>query len=141
MRFDLEELLDLWQRPWQPGPDAEAAFRRYYTDPVMINGTATDAALLVQRAIALNAALADQHREVLQVAQTADTLAVAFRLTGRHVGPLPTSAGVLTATDRTLTLRVIDLLTLTDGRISAVWMVADELGALAAVDAVTLARP
>jgi hypothetical protein len=34
---------------------------------------------------------------------------------------------------------VIDILTVTDCRISAIWMVADELGALAAIDVVRLA--
>jgi hypothetical protein len=39
-----------------------------------------------------------------------------------------------------VTIRVIDILTLTSGRISNIWMVADELGALVALNAVTL-RP
>jgi hypothetical protein len=37
-------------------------------------------------------------------------------------------------------MRIIDILTLTDGLISNIWMVADELGALVAIDAVAL-RP
>jgi predicted ester cyclase len=141
MSFDIEALLDLWQRPWQPGPEAEAAFRRFYTDPVMINGTRAGAGVLVERAVGLNAALVDQRREVLQVSESADAVAVAFRLMGRHVGPLTTSAGVLAPTGRSITLRVIDILTLTDGRVSAIWMVADELGGLAAIDAVSLTQP
>jgi hypothetical protein len=40
---------------------------------------------------------------VLQISRSADTVAVAFRLTGRHAGPLATSAGVLAATDQTIT--------------------------------------
>jgi hypothetical protein len=39
-----------------------------------------------------------------------------------------------------MTMRVIDILTLTDGRISNIWMVADELSALVAINAVAL-RP
>lgn len=35
-------------------------------------------------------------------------------------------------------MRVIDILTVTNGRISSIWMVADELGALVAIDAVSL---
>ena len=93
MSFDIEALLDLWQRPWQPGPEAEAAFQRFYTDPVMINGTRAGAGVLVERAIALNTALVDQRREVLQVSESADAVAVAFRLTGRHVGPSPPARG------------------------------------------------
>jgi hypothetical protein len=38
-------------------------------------------------------------------------------------------------------LRVIDILTVTDGLISGIWMVGDELGALAAIDAVSLSPP
>jgi hypothetical protein len=38
-------------------------------------------------------------------------------------------------------LRVVDVLTLTGGRIAEIFMVADELGALAAVDAVRLVPP
>jgi hypothetical protein len=141
MGFDIEALLEVWQRSWQPGPEAEAAFRRFYTDPVMINGSAAGTGVLVARAIALNNALVDQRRELLQVSESAGAVAVAFRLTGRHVGPFTTSAGTLAPTGRTITLRVIDILTLTGGRVSAIWMVADELGALAGIDAVTLAQP
>ncbi|MFB9622650.1 ester cyclase [Nonomuraea helvata] len=57
------------------------------------------------------------------------------------VGPLATSAGPLPPTGRPLDLRIIDILTITDGRISNVWMTADELGALNALDAVTLTQP
>jgi hypothetical protein len=64
-----------------------------------------------------------------------------FRLRGRQVGPLATSAGQLAPTSRQLTLRVIDILTITDGVVTDVWMVADELGALAAADAVRLVQP
>jgi hypothetical protein len=45
---------------------------------------------------------------------------------------------VLPATNKQITFRVIDILTLSEGVISSIWMVADELGALAAVDAVRL---
>jgi hypothetical protein len=38
-------------------------------------------------------------------------------------------------------LRVIDVLTITEGRNSDIWMVADELGALVAVNAVRLSPP
>ena len=61
-------------------------------------------------------------------------------LRGRQVGPLVTSAGQLAATGRVVTLRVIDILTVADGLITDVVMVADELGALAGVDAVRLVQ-
>jgi predicted ester cyclase len=139
--FTIDELLDLWGHPWQPGPAAEAAFRRLYADPVLINGTPTTAAGLVDRAIALQAALADQRREVLHVVETTDAVAVAFRLTGRHVGPLGTKLGVLAATHRMVTLTVMDILVLEQGRVRSIWMVGDELGTLAALGAVVLHQP
>jgi predicted ester cyclase len=133
MTLDIDELLTLWS---QPHEDPAAAFARMYTDPVTVNGAPLGIADLVLRADALRAAFADLRREVLDVCETGDKVAVAFRMTGRHVGPLVTSAGVLPPTDREITLRVIDILTLTGGRISSLWMVADELGALAQVGAV-----
>ena len=138
MTFTIDTLLDLWQQPWTPGPAAEDAFRQLYTDPVTINGAPSTVAALVARSISLNRALTDQHREVDQVVQTGDEVAVAFRLSGRHVGPLATSAGIVPPTGRRLELTIIDILTLTGGRVSTIRMVADELAALAAVDAVSL---
>lgn len=73
--------------------------------------------------------------------EAGDRVVVAFRMGGRHVGPLPTSAGPLPATGRRVELRVVDDLTLTGGRITGISVVADELGALAAVDAVRLVPP
>jgi hypothetical protein len=63
-------------------------------------------------------------------------VAVVFRLAGRQVGPLETPAGRVPPTGRRVDVRTIDVLTLTDGRISGIWMVADWLSALAAAGAV-----
>jgi hypothetical protein len=136
--FDIAALLDLWTRPHQDAAAAAAAFRRLYTDPVLVNGSPLTADQLVERAVALQATFDGVRREVLDVCDAGGKVAVAFRLEGRHVGPLATSAGVLAPTGRLASLRVIDILTLTDGRISGITMVADELGALAALDAVAL---
>ena len=62
-------------------------------------------------------------------------------MSGRRIGPLATSAGSPAPTGRHLELRVIDVLTLTDGRISDIVVVADEPGALTALDAVRLVAP
>jgi len=129
--FDVDALLDLWTRSRNDPTEAVAAFRQLYTDPVEVNGVPVTAEGLVQRAVALQHAFAEVHREVLQVCDAGATVAVAFRLRGRHVGPLGTSAGVLSPTGEQISLRIIDILTLTDGRISSITMVADELGALA----------
>ena len=138
MTYDITALLDLWTRPHHDRVEAEQAFRQLYTDPVVVNGSALTASQLVQRAVALQGALDQVHREVLDVCDTGTKVAVAFRLEGRHIGPLSTSAGVLGPTGQRLSLRVIDILTLTDGRISSITMVADELGALAPINAAAL---
>jgi hypothetical protein len=140
MAFDVEGLLQLWTDPL-PEDDAAAAehFRRLYTDPVTVNGTPLTAADLVTRARVMQAALEEPEREVLAVSDAGESVAVAFRLAGRQVGPLDTPAGRVAPTGRRIDVRIIDILTLSDGRISGIWMVADWLAALADADAVHLA--
>ena len=138
MTLDMDELLALWS---QEHEDPAAAFTRFYTDPVSVNGALLTIEDLVARADALRSTFADLDREVLDVCRDGDKIAVAFRMSGLQVGPLATSAGVLPPTGREITLRVIDVLTLVDGRISSLWMVADELGALAQAGAVQLLSP
>jgi hypothetical protein len=65
-------------------------------------------------------------------------VALAFRLAGRQVGPLQTPAGPVPPTGQRIDVQIIDVLTLTDGRVSDIRMVADWLGALAAVGAVSV---
>jgi ketosteroid isomerase-like protein len=141
MAFDADRLLRLWTDPLPEGPAAEEAFRVVYTDPVTVNGVRLRAADLVARARALQQTFERPEREIVAVVEDGDRVAVAFRLRGRQVGPYATSAGPLPPTGRDLDLRVIDVLTLVDGRIAGIWMVADELGALAAVDAVRITSP
>ena len=136
--FDVERLLQLWTDPLPDGPAAEDAFRSLYTDPVTVNGRLLTVADLVARARAVQGTFEQVERQVVAVVEDGDRVAVAFRMGGRQVGPLETSAGPLPPTGRRLELRVIDVLTLTGGRISEIVMVADELGALAALDAVRL---
>jgi ketosteroid isomerase-like protein len=138
MAFDVDGLLRLWTDPLPEGPAAEEAFRAVYADPVTVNGAPLRAADLVARARALQQVFERPEREVVAVVEGGDQVAVAFRVRGRQVGTLATSAGPLPPTGRDLDLRVIDVLTLVDGRITAIWMVADELGALTAVDAVRI---
>jgi uncharacterized protein YndB with AHSA1/START domain len=138
--YDVDALLRLWTSPLpEDDDDAAAAFREVYTDPVTVNGSPLRAADLVARARAMQAALADAEHEVLAVSDARTTVALAFRLAGRHVGPLDTPAGLVPPTGRRIDIRIIDVLTLEGGRISAVTMVADWLAALAAVGAVYLA--
>jgi predicted ester cyclase len=141
MAFDVDRLLRLWTGPLPDDATAEAAFRELYADPVSVNGAPVSAAGLVARARALQGVFEGVERQVLDVVDGGGKVAVAFRLSGRQVGTLATSAGPLPPTGRVVELRVVDVLTLTDGRISDIWMVADELGALVALDAVRLSPP
>ena len=124
-------LLDLWSTPL-PADDATALarFAALYTDPVTINGAAMSLADLLARARATQTAYGGIEREVLERVEASGKLVVAFRLTGTHTGPVATPLGVVPATGRPVDLRVIDVLTITDGRISDVVMVADELANL-----------
>jgi predicted ester cyclase len=140
--LDVEKLLELWTAPLPVDDDAAAdAFRRMYADPVTVNGAPVTAADLAARARRMQAALAEPEREVLAVVESADAVAVAFRLAGRHVGPLDTPVGRLPASGARIDLRVIDVLSLVDGRISAIWMVGDWLGALAPAGLVQMPTP
>jgi ketosteroid isomerase-like protein len=138
LAFDIEALLDLWTGLPADPAEAADAFRTLYTDPVVVNGATLDAQDLVARAHALQQTFSPLRREVLDVCDAGEKVAVAFRLSGRQVGPMRTAAGVLPATGRDIGVRVIDILTLTDGRISEITMVADELGALSAIGAARL---
>ena len=139
MAFDVEGLLQLWTDPL-PEDDAAAAeaFRRLYSDPVTVNGIPVTAADLVARARVMQSALEEPQREVLAVTDAGESVALAFRLAGRQVGPLDTPAGRVAPTGRRIDVRIIDILTLSDGVITAIWMVADWLTALAGADAVRL---
>ena len=136
MAFDVERLLRLWTDPL-PADDASAAraIGELYADPVIVNGASLTAADLVGRARVLQSALEQPEREVLAVADAGNSVAVAFRLAGRQVGPLDTPAGRLPATGLWVDVRIIDVLTLSDGRITEIRMVADWLPAFAAVGA------
>jgi ketosteroid isomerase-like protein len=137
MPFDVERLLRLWTDPLPENEEAAAAaFRELYRDPVTVNGIEVAAVELVARARAMQKALERPEREVLRVVDAGASVAVAFRLAGRQVGPLQTPAGPVAPTGRWVDVQIIDVLTLTDGRISDIRMVADWLGALATVGAV-----
>lgn len=139
MGFDIAGLLDVWSDLPLGPVQAEARFARFYTDPVILNGSPLARADLVTRARDMQAALAEPVRELLAFSESGNTVAVAFRMSGRHVGPLPTPIGDYPPTGRTLTLPVIDILILRDGLIAEIHMAADLLGALAAAGAVTWA--
>ena len=85
---------------------------------------------LVQRAASLQEAFADLSMDVLDVVETADRLVLAFLMRGRHVGTFASTVGDIAATHREIEVRTIDVLTVEDGKITRIWVVADDLGLL-----------
>jgi SnoaL-like polyketide cyclase len=126
----IERLFELWQEPVDLRDDPESAFRGLYADPVDINGAATPVASLVERARALQHSFADLSVAVVDYVETADRAVVAFYMRGRQTGPVSTVLGEVPATDSSVEIRTIDVLTLADGKITALWVVSDELGML-----------
>ena len=139
MTTDLaERLFALWIDPPLDDDAALAAFRALYTDPVDVNGMPITAVAMLARARTLHRAYSGLRHEVLDVVEAPGRLVVAFRMRGTHTGPLPTPLGTVAPTGRSVAIRTIDVLTVEDGRIAAVCVVGDELGALIGLDAVTL---
>lgn len=69
--------------------------------------------------------------------QTPDRLVIAQLLRGRHTGPLRTPLGTIQPTGREVAIRTIDVLTIVEDRVVAASVVADELGLLGQLDALT----
>jgi hypothetical protein len=123
-----EQLFDLWRVPPSVQDDPVEAFGRLYTDPVLINGVPMPVPDLVARAVALHAAFTDHVIEVVDRVAAPGKLTVAFRHDARHTGLWRTPLGDLEPTGRTVSGLGIDVLTLdATGRISAIWVLADEL--------------
>ena len=137
--IDTDRLMGLWATPPADDDAALAEIRGLYTDPVPVNGTMMTALDLLARVRGMQRAYSGLRHELVERVAAPGRLVIAFRLRGNHTGPLATPFGELAATGRTFEVRVIDILTLTDGRISAVTMVADELGQLAGLGALRLA--
>ena len=78
MPYDVEGLLALWSTPMTAGPEAADRFRERYTDEVTVNGTVLTVEDLVDRALAVQAAFDVLEREVLDVCEAGDKVAVAF---------------------------------------------------------------
>ena len=55
---------------------------------------------------------------------------------GRHTGDYPGPFGVVPATGIEVAIRTIDVLTLTAGKISRIWVNADDLGLLRQLGAI-----
>ena len=137
--IDTDRLMGLWATPPADDAAALAGIRALYTDPVQINGTMMTALDLLARVRGMERAYSGLRHELVERVDAPGRLVIAFRLRGNHTGPLATPFGELAATGRPFEVRVIDILTVTDGRVSAVTMVADELGQLAGLGALRLA--
>jgi SnoaL-like polyketide cyclase len=104
-------------------------------DPVLINGVPVPVTDLVARARALHRAFSERDMEIVERIAEPGKLAIAFRHTARHTGPWTTPLGVLEPTGSLVADIGIDLLTIRDGRIAGIWVLADELQRLAQVGA------
>jgi predicted ester cyclase len=135
----VDALLALWRGPLPDGPGAAAAFGRLYADPVTVNGNTLPLADLVTRARSLHAAYDDLGMEVLDVVAAPERVVVAFLMRARHTGPLPTPLGTVAPTGRRVSIRTIDVLTVRQGLIIDITVVADEFGMLAGLGALRLA--
>lgn len=128
--MDLDAILALWDRPVGDRADAAADFRRYYADPVPVNGTPVTADDLVARARTLQVAFADRRTELVHRVETGDRLVIGFFMHVRHVGPYDTPLGRVEATGRQLKIRVTNILTVQNGKITDIWVMSDDADVL-----------
>jgi predicted ester cyclase len=134
----LERLLPLWTEPVDGRGDPEAAFGEVYADPVLVNGTEMSLDALVARARSLQQAFDQLGMDILDTVETPDRVVVAFEMHGRHVGPYASPLGTVAPTGRDIAVRTIDVLTVAGGLVTAIWVVADDLGLLRQLDAARL---
>lgn len=137
----VECLMGLWREPPPDDSAAVQAFRELYTDPVLINGASMAVTDLLARARALHAAFDGLHHELLHRVDAPDQIVIAFLMRGIHSGVYRTPLGDVAPTGEPVAIRTIDILTLTEGRVSQVWVVADELGLLTGLGAIRLHHP
>jgi len=135
----LERLLPLWAEPVDDRPDPVSAFGEVYADPVLVNGTELALSDLVDRARALQRAFDALSMQILDIVEAPGRVVVAFMMRGRHTGPFVSPVGTVAPTHRDIEVRTIDVLSLTEGVISSIWVVSDDLGLLRQLTAVTLA--
>jgi predicted ester cyclase len=136
----LTRLMSLWTQPLPADDVALAAFREFYADPVLVNGSPLTAAQLIERAKVQQRAFAELTIEIVDRVLTADKVVVAFIQRALHKGPLATPLGDVPASGQRIERQVMDILTMRDGKVSEIRVVGDELGLLLRLDAVALKR-
>jgi SnoaL-like polyketide cyclase len=135
----LDRLVPLWTQPVDSLDDPEAAFREVYADPVVVNGAEMSLTDLVGRARMLQQTFDQLEMHIMDTVETPDRVVLAFLMRGRHIGPFHSPLGIVAPTQREIEVRTIDVLTITAGVVAAIWVVADDLGLLRQLGAVTLA--
>jgi hypothetical protein len=133
----LQRLRRLWTEPVGDASAASAVFAQVYADPVVVNGVPMTVAQLADRARSLQRSFDRLSMQILDQVETSDRLVIAFILRGRHVGPYPSPLGTIPPTGREIAVRTIDVLTIQDGLVSGIAVVADDLGLLTQLDAIT----
>jgi hypothetical protein len=137
----VDRALPLWSDPLPPGDTALAAFRSVYADPLLVNGAETPLADLVGRARMMQGAFDGLHHTILERFEAPGRAAFAFRIAGRHVGPLTTPLGELAPTGLSLEIPGMDIFLITDGLVTGVWAMADYLSLLMQAAAVAMVQP
>ena len=134
----IQRALRLWGQPLPEGDASLELFRAVYADPVQVNGVATPVQVLLDRARMMQAAFDDLRHTVLETVQTPTRLAFAFRISGRHVGPLETPLGVLAPTATAVDVAGLDIFVIDEerDRVTEIWAQADYLSLLMAAGAV-----
>lgn len=115
-----------------------ALFLSVYNDPLDVNGEPTALQVLIDRARMMHGAFDGLRHQIHDETEAPGRRAFAFRLTGRHVGPLETPLGVLDATGRELRIDGMDIFHVDEeaDRVVGVWAIADILSLLMQAHAV-----
>ena len=139
----VERALRLWVEPVPDDDAALSAFRTVYTDPLDVNGAPTSLHALVDRARMLQGAIEGLQHQIDERCEAPGRRAFAFRLAGRHTGPLATPLGVVAPSGREVEMAGMDIFVVDEDadRVIGVWAVADFLGLLVQAGAVDLVTP
>lgn len=109
-----------------------------YADPVVVNDAVMTTSERVERARSLQQAFGRLGMDIVDTVETPGRIVIAFIMRGRHVGPYLSPLGRGAPTRRDIEVRTIDVLTIVNGLISAIWVVSDDLALLRQLGAVML---